>query len=143
MNMLFSEYVAIVKHLKDNLGRMAEDQIKKEEAVVATDAKAALMYATFVLKGPFKLGEKVIASNPETALRYAVDVLKAPFAEGEAAIKSDVKVAEHYVAAFGNELSTFEYSATEEMKNIEQDVTLTWRGFWNQHMQALKDSKFL
>ena len=71
-------------------------ELRKREALWASDAEYAFMYAWNVLKGPFPAGEKAIASNAEYAYLYAQKVLKGPFPAGEKAIAMNARYAYYY-----------------------------------------------
>jgi predicted lipoprotein with Yx(FWY)xxD motif len=61
-----------------------------ENLIIATkNAYAAYIYASDVLKGPWKEAEPVIAKDPGWAYHYAFNILGEPFKLGEPAIAKD------------------------------------------------------
>mgnify|MGYP003612897288 CR=1 FL=1 len=76
------------------MGNPAE--LKKREAVIATDANYAYMYARDVIRGPFPKGEEAIAKDAHCAQWYANDVLKGPWPKGEAAIAENAHYSRSY-----------------------------------------------
>ena len=69
---------------------------KKQEASIASDPRAAVEYAVYVIKGRWPEAEASIATDPRAAVDYAMYVIKGRWPETEASIATDPRAAASY-----------------------------------------------
>ena len=73
----------VIQHTKT-----ADPELEKK-VIDSKNSKYAYLYASHVLKGPFKAGEEVISKDANYAYNYAYHFLNGPFKAGEEAIAKD------------------------------------------------------